>query len=38
MGELSKVADIALIQYNFITIIGDQNNNLLLPKCEVNKP
>ncbi len=37
MGELSKVADKALIQYNFITIIGDLNNNLLLPTCEVNK-
>ncbi len=37
MGELSKVADKALIQHIFITIIGDLNNNLLLPKCEVNK-
>ncbi len=25
------------IQYNFITIIGGLNNNLLLPKYEVNK-
>ncbi len=37
MGKLSKVADKALIQHNFIDIIGDLNNNLLLPKCEVNK-
>ncbi len=37
MGELSKVADKALIQYIFITIIGDLNNNLLLPTFEVNK-
>ncbi len=37
MGERGKVADKALIKYNFITIIGDLNNNSLLPKCEVNK-
>ncbi len=37
MGELSKAANKALIQYKFIAIIGDLNNNLLLPKCEVNK-
>ncbi len=32
MGERTKVADKALIQYNFVNIIGDLNNNLLLPK------
>ncbi len=37
MGELSKAANKALIQYKYIAIIGDLNNNLLLPKCEVNK-
>ncbi len=36
MKELSTLVDKSLIQYKFITVIGDLNN-LLLKKCDVNK-
>ncbi len=37
MSELTTIVDKGLLDYDFITIIGDLNNNLLVTKSGVNK-
>ncbi len=34
MSELTTIVDKGLLDYDFITIIGDLNNNLLVTKSE----
>ncbi len=37
MSELTTIVDQELLDYDFITIIGNLNNNLLVTKSDVNK-